>query len=104
MLTFLGLFGPLSLIVVLIVMAQLSQRLGAVTKRPPLYRVLYVSAGFIAVSIVSRVVSIGSGADFDYNAAMWYDIPLVLGLLLGVVIAWNYWSWLLSERGGKGHM
>jgi hypothetical protein len=99
MLSLLGLVGPLSIIVVLIVMAQLSHRLGAVTKRAPLYRAFYVSAILIGFSILSRVLSIGSGAEFDYDLAVLYDVPLVIGLVLGVIVAWNYWSWLLSERG-----
>jgi hypothetical protein len=99
MFTFLGLVGPISIIVVLIVIAQLSHRLGAVTKRPPLYRAFYVSAALIALGVLARLLNIAKGAEFDYDAAVLYDVPLVVGLVLAVVVAWNYWSWLLSERG-----
>jgi hypothetical protein len=95
----LGLIGPASMIVALIVLALLSQRLGAVTKRAPIYRWFYVSVILIAVSIVARLFAPDA---LDYRAALLYDVPLALGLTLAVVIAWRYWSWLLSERGKNG--
>ncbi|MCC7450480.1 MAG: hypothetical protein IT324_23885 [Anaerolineae bacterium] len=94
-----GLIGPASMIVALIVLALLSQRLGAVTKRAPIYRWFYVSVVLIAVSIVGRLFAPDA---LDYRAALLYDVPLALGLTLAVVIAWRYWSWLLSERGKNG--
>jgi hypothetical protein len=27
-----------------------------------------------------------------------YHLPLALGLSLGLMITWHYWSWLLKER------
>ena len=95
----LGLIGPASMIVALIVLALLSQRLGAVTKRAPIYRWFFVSAVLIGFSIVARLFAPDA---LDYRAALLYDVPLALGLTLAVVIAWRYWSWLLSERGKNG--
>ncbi len=101
LLTLLGLCGPASIIVALIVLALLSQRLGAVTKRPPLYRWLFVSVVLVGISVISRLVNLGTAESLDHGSAvvMLDDITLALGLTLAVIVAWRYWSWLLSERG-----
>ncbi len=99
-LAFLGLLGPASVIVALIVIAQLSQRLGAVTKRPSIYRWYYVSVALVALSVVERLIALIVPNAF--NTALLYDIPFAAALVIAVVVAWRYWSWLLSERG-KGH-
>lgn len=99
-LAFLGLIGPASVIVALMVIAQLSQRLGAVTKRPSIYRWYYVSVVLVALSVVERLVALI--APNAFSTALLYDVPFAAGLVIAVVIAWRYWSWLLSERG-KGH-
>jgi hypothetical protein len=89
--------------VALVVLALLSQRLGAVTKRPPLYRWYFLSVAIIGVAVILRIMSLSApvGPDFDYDNMMTllYDIALVIGLSLAVMIAWRYWGWLLSERG-----
>lgn len=99
-LAFLGLLGPASIVIALVVIAQLSQRLGAVTKRPPIYRWFYVSVVLVALSVVERLVALVIPNAFSTD--LLYDLPFATGLVIAVVIAWRYWSWLLSERG-KGH-
>lgn len=103
----LGLVGPASLIVALVVIALLSQRLGSVTKRPPLYRWFFVSIGFIVVTVVARFANLNDPAGQDNATALIGDLALAGGLSLSVVIAWRYWGWLLNERGtdtkGSGH-
>ncbi len=96
-LSLLGLFGPASIIVALVVIALLSQRLGAVTKRAPIYRWFFVSVALIAAGIVWRLFDLNMA--YDFQTAMFYDIPLAVGLVIAVIVAWRYWSWLLSESG-----
>jgi hypothetical protein len=104
LLTLFGLCGPVSILIALVVLALLSQRLGAVTKRAPLYRWLFVSVALVGVSIVGRFISaVVPGGDPAYAATMLFDVLFVLGLLLAVVVAWRYWSWLLHERGTDTH-
>lgn len=91
--------GPISLIVAQVVMALLSKRLGEVTKRAPTYRWFFVSAGLVSISILLQLLGIVSGGEAAF--AIVYDIFLTLGLALSVVIAWKYWSWLLSESSKK---
>ncbi len=100
-LTLLGLCGPASIIVALVVLALLSQRLGAVTKRAPLYRWFFVSIALIGISVVTRLVSLGAPdtTNRDYGTITLDDIALAAGLSIAVIITWRYWSWLLSERG-----
>src|SRR5690349_9669313 len=95
-----GLLGPIAIIIALLVMASLSQRLGAVTRRAPLYRGYYVAVACIAVGIAWRIL--GIVAPDQTNAAqrpLFYDFPFAVGLVIAVIIAWRYWSWLFSERG-----
>jgi hypothetical protein len=99
-LAYLSLCGPVSIGIALVVLALLSQRLGAVTKRPPLYRWYFLSVAIIGVAIILRIVNL-SAPDIDYDnmTTLLYDVALVIGLSLAVIIAWRYWGWLLSERG-----
>jgi hypothetical protein len=97
----LSLVGPLSLVICLIVLGLLSQRLGAVTRRTPLYRLLFVSSGLVGLSLLVRLPTLGQ--TLDAETALAYDIPLTLGLLLAVIIVWRYWGWLLGERGKNTH-
>ena len=91
----LGLFGPVSIIIVLVIMGLLSQRLGAVTTRPPLYRWFYVSAGLVGLSILMELLVI---LNADPELTPVYEVPMVVGLMIAVIISWRYWGWLLSEN------
>jgi hypothetical protein len=90
--------GPVSIVVALVVMASLSRRLGEVTRRPPLYRWFLVGAALVGLSIVLRLSRIDSSGRLGEQAALLYDVPLVVGLLVSVVVAWRYWGWLLYEQ------
>lgn len=100
----LALLGMISVSVALAVMGALSQHLGRVTHAWPYYVGLYTSAGLVLVGIVCRI-GIVSGqlavsGDLQQNIGwvlVYHGVP-ALGLTLGVVIAWRYWSWLLAER------
>jgi hypothetical protein len=95
----LGLIGPIAIIIALLVMASLSQRLGAVTRRTPLYRWFYISAVFVMGGLIWRFLTLVAPDIFGHQNPLLYDIPLAVGLVIALVVAWRYWSWLLSERG-----
>jgi hypothetical protein len=101
LLTWLSLLGPFSVLIVLVVVALLSSRLGAVTRRPPLYRWLFVSAALIGVALTFRVASMDEAGRLVGYASLVYDVPVIMALLLGVVVVWRYWGWLLYERDGE---
>jgi hypothetical protein len=94
----LSLIGPASISLALLVLASLSRRLGEVTKRPPLYRWFLVGAALVGLSIVLRVLTIDPAGRLGSQVALLYDVPLVMGLLVSVIVAWRYWGWLLYEQ------
>ena len=99
MLALLALLSPASVIVALLVIAQLSQRLGAVTKRPPIYRWFYISIVMVVVAILSRAGALLWPVALEATTALLYDMLIMVALVISLVVAWRYWSWLLSERG-----
>lgn len=97
--SFLSLSAPLAMVVLLIVLALFSKRLGAVTRRPPVYRWFFLSVVIIVVAILLRVVATFNDGALGSQRALVYDIPLIVGLLIAVITTWRYWGWLLGERG-----
>jgi len=104
----LGSMGLVSILYALVILAQFGRKLGAVTKMKPFYRGYYVSAVCVALALVTRFIR---AAVFwaPYNAIplvldsvlfnlLFYHLPLAIGLSLGLVLTWHYWSWLLKER------
>jgi len=102
-LAYLSLIMPISMIIVMFVFAQISQKQGKVARRPPLYRWFYVSSGLLMVALVYRIWAQLSFGSLIGDAVALYDLPVMLALLLAVVIAWQYWGWLLGERGNRGN-
>lgn len=91
-----------AVVVLLVVLAQLSQRLGLVTHARPHYRWYYGAA---------LLVMLGVGIQFVQHhppLAAWLNRTILgvilmeglpaLGLTLGLTVTWYYWSWLLAER------
>lgn len=95
--TVFSLLGPVSIVILLLALASLSRRLGAVTRRRTYYRLFYPSAALVALSVVLRL-AYHAGTGLDGQAALLYDLPLAVGLLIAVVVAWHYWGWLLYEQ------
>lgn len=103
----LGSLALFSLLYALLILAQFGSKLGAVTKMRPFYRGYYAAAGLVALALVGRfirasVVWASPGAISPIlNQPLFYlftyHLPLALGLTLGTVITWHYWSWLLKE-------
>lgn len=96
----LGVVGPLSICVLLVVLGLLSRRLGRGTHASPYYVGFFVAAALVAISAVARGVHVFSAVEVNDSMA-WvvvYNGFPALGVTLGVVIAWRYWSWLLAER------
>jgi hypothetical protein len=99
-----GLIGPLAMIVVLIALGILSRRLGATTRATPYYIGFYIAALLILISLIARIANLilGFADDAMLNddllwTLLYAGLP-ALGVTLGLVMAWRYWSWLLAER------
>lgn len=98
--------GPISIVIVLLVIGELSRRLGAVLKIGSVHRWFYLAAIIVCISVIIRFLSIGlPEEDFTTrNDAIWallYTIPLTLGVIIGLVSAWRYWGWLVYASDGK---
>ncbi len=92
---------------VLAVLGLLSRRLGAVLKMPPAYRWAYAGAALVSLAAVSDLVRVAALAE-EASFPAWVAgagflvgfvyLPLLLGLLAGLTVAWRYWRWLLGRR------
>ena len=95
----LGLLGPLSLVILLVVVGLLSKRLGEQTHAKPYYLGFYVAALLVLISAAARVLHLTLDApDSDIRWIVVEDGLPALALTIGVSLAWRYWSWLLAER------
>lgn len=98
-----GLLGPLGIVVMLVVLALLSRRMGRVTRVAPYYAGFLVSAALVAAGLVGRALDLARSAApdpalADTGALLVYTGLPALGVTVGVITAWRYWSWLLAER------
>ncbi len=103
----LGLFsilGWLSISLCLAVMGSLSRRLGRVTKAKAYFFGFYIAAALVILGVIARIMHLGSSVDRQIELSnnltwvMLYNGAPALGITLGLVLAWRYWSWLLAER------
>jgi hypothetical protein len=104
----LGSVGLASLVYVLLILAPFGRKLGAVTKMKPYYKGYYIAASLVGVALVIRIVrasvfwapreTIPSLLSSSLFYLFLYHLPLAIGLCLGLLITWYYWSWLLKER------
>lgn len=94
----LSLFEPAAIVVMLVILGNFSKRLGAVSRRPPLYHLHYVAAVLVGVGTLFRVIGVDGTGRVDHLNTLIYDVLLVIGLLIAVIVTWRYWGWLLFER------
>ena len=102
--SWLELFSPLSITAALLIMGLLSRRLGRATRAAPYYIGFFVAAALVGFSALARLVNLVlhlADATMLQQDTFWvliyHGLP-ALGVTLGVVFAWRYWSWLLAER------
>jgi len=102
-----GSLGLLAVIATVLTLAALSQRIGEVRKRPPIYRGFYVGVVCLIAAFLIRFLRVSAllappeGPTFlndDRFFLLAYHLPLFLGLTVSLVVTWRYWSWLLRER------
>jgi hypothetical protein len=100
----LGLLGYFATGIALIVLARLSQRLGHVTHARPYFIGNYIAAGLVWMGLLTRLYYIVKGSEFldaaslDMLYILLSDGLPAIGVTLGLVVTWFYWSWLLAER------
>lgn len=93
--------GILSIAIALVILGLLSKRLGKVTRAPGYYRVFYVAAGLLLISLFVRLADALNTrvphADDPAAVILYLGLP-AFALTISLIIAWRYWSWLLAER------
>jgi hypothetical protein len=100
----LGLLGPLSIMVMLVILGLICRRFGQATGAAPYYLGLFVGAFLVGVGLFARAANLMLGVNdalVAQQAPVWallYDGLPALGLLISLVVAWRYWSWLLADR------
>jgi len=102
-----GSLGLISLIYALVILGQFGRKLGAVTKMRPYYRAYHWAAALLTLALVVRFVRASifwapaSDVATVLNSPLFYlglyHLPLAVGLTVGLVVTWHYWSWLLKE-------
>jgi hypothetical protein len=83
-----------SVMVIMIIAAYLSRRLGEALKIPPYYRLLYLTAIVIAVTAVGQTI----GNDLNIRIAQ--SVPMVLrfvSALVAFLVCLKYWNWAFTE-------
>lgn len=97
--------GDIGLIAALVVMGRLSGRLGSASGVERHHRLFYLAGALIGLRLVCFHAlptlipsAVPIAATLDAGWVLIIDGLPALGITLGVVAAWRYWSWLLAER------
>jgi hypothetical protein len=102
LLTLLAVMLPVAITFQAVVLASLSQRLGAVTHRAPVYRWFYLAAGFSSTSALIYLWHIAEGNISDAGGqgmeVVSYALPLLISVVISATVAWRYWGWLIHAR------
>jgi hypothetical protein len=107
--TLLSPLGTIAIIFLFFILARLSEKLGAVTRMLPYYRWFWVGIGFQGIALISQLLRISvsltgqTGYWLSNNPPFYlvtYHLPMAIGVTIGLVVTWRYWSWLLTERNG----
>jgi hypothetical protein len=87
----------ISAAVLMVVLADLSMRLGSALKIPPYYRIFYVSAGLVLgatlVSVIAQTFPTLDITTYRTTAMLMRGVAGVLS----VATALRYWKWLFAE-------
>jgi len=93
--------GMVAIALLLVVLGLLSRRLGRVTRSRRYYVIFFIAMLLLLMGAGGRFWVFMYPDDTIYDSILWiviYSGAPALGLTLGVIVAWHYWSWLLAER------
>lgn len=105
----LGTLGTLSVLVIFYILAKLSERFGSVIKMRPQYRYYYTALVLLLVGWIAQLLvmaadlmpaSVQTWLHSSWFVLLFHFIPVTIGVTIGLVITWRYWSWLVVERNG----
>jgi hypothetical protein len=105
----LGALSTVSILILLYVLAKLSERFGTVIKMRPRYRYYYLGLIFLFIGWIAQLliiavdlmpISFQNWLNSSWFLLLAYYLPVTIGVTIGLVITWRYWSWLVVERNG----
>lgn len=105
----LGALGTLAVLVVFYILARLSERFGSVIKMRPRYRYYHVALIFLFIGWIAQLsiamadlapVKVQYWLNSPWFLLLAYFLPFAVGVTIGLVVTWSYWSWLVAERNG----
>lgn len=91
-------FLDLSVIIILMVIAYLSKRLGEALKTPPFYILFYIGVVVIIVAAIINTIATSRVFPISYN--LYTTISMVMRFSSGFISVFaciQYWKWLFSE-------
>jgi len=100
----LEIFGQIGIAAALLVLGLISRRLGSATRAKPQFIGFFIAAALLLTSAVVRALNLIFGlvplgeVPVSFGWVMLYNGLPALGITLGVIFSWHYWSWLLAER------
>jgi hypothetical protein len=99
-----GAFGAFGIGTALLILGLLSKRLGKATRARSSYVGFYAAATILYLNALlqaANAVLNFAPPDLLMSDPLWLfayiGLP-ALGVTLGIIFAWRYWSWLLAER------
>lgn len=105
----LGTLGTLAVLVIFYILARLSERFGSVIKMRPRYRYYHVALIFLLIGWIAQLMvsladltptNVQNWLNSPWFSLLAYFLPLTIGVTIGLVVTWSYWSWLVAERNG----
>jgi hypothetical protein len=99
-----GAIAPLGIGIALLVLGLLSRRLGKATRARPLYTGFFAAAALLFITALLHIANafiqfapLGAPVTDPFWVLVFNGLPAI-GVTIGLVLAWRYWSWLLAER------
>lgn len=91
-------FLDIAIIILFIVLAYLSKRLGEALKTPPLYKLFYAGVILIIVAVLINTISVNNLIPFVSEFFDTVSMAVRFGsCFLAIVVSMLYWRWLFSE-------
>lgn len=87
-------FFDVSVVTFMLVFAYLSSRLGEALRIPPLYKILYSTAGVVVGALVLDVLA------SVVAVPLFFRVALVIRFIAGVIafaVILRYWFWVFSD-------
>jgi hypothetical protein len=93
-------FLDISAVAILLVLADLSKRLGEALKTPSYYKLFYGGVVFVVLAAVINSIAFNNYVDVTRQVSVSIVFPMALRFVAGVCAVFaslQYWRWLITE-------